>query len=145
MAKLRVELGEENPGFPCRSCGSLAHLVYGLVFLEESAHAIYLAGYCEAQAGDGVSLSVSIGDFSESGGPHDRTAIWFSALMKSGRVEFLVLEPDRAPFSTLDYLGPSLSRDEGVAHPQLPAFLRVARAATRSDPRVRKFLKTTAA
>ena len=141
---LTVELGEENRDHPCPCCGAPSHLVYGLVYHDGDAHAVYLAGWSEGHTDEGVRMAVSIGDWSDDGGPGDRLSVGLCCLLHGRQVDFRVVEPGQNPWHQFAYLGPMLGQQDALTHPHLEAFLDVARQAVRDDDRVREFLKATA-
>lgn len=143
MAMLRIELGEENPGYPCPCCGAECQRSYGLVYHDDDAHGVYLAGWSEGHRAEGVRLAISIGDYAEGSGPGDRLAVGLRATLTGRRVEFHVVSPEASPFQDCADLGPMLPQAEALTHPHLQAFLDVAQAAVRDDPRLRSYLEAT--
>lgn len=143
MPGVKIEQGEENRGIPCRCCGALSDLVYGLVYHDEDAHGVYLAGYSEGHRDEGVRFVVSIGDYSEGSVPQDRLAMGMSAKLRGTRVELHVEGPEGCWFSAFPYLGTMLSQEAALSHPHLQAFLDVALAVVKTDVRVRILLQST--
>ena len=145
MSALTVELGEAAVPHPCKCCGETTHMVYGLVYHEGSAHAVYFAGWSEGHRDEGLRLAVSIGDWGNDSGPDDRVAIGLSARLVKPQVLFDVVAPEDSPWGSYELIGPMLPKDEAAANPYLEAYLDVARQVVRDDGRARRFLKQLAA
>ena len=145
MTALTIEPGEAAKPHPCRCCGETTFMVYGLVYHEGSAHAVYFAGWSEGHRDRGLRLAVSIGEWGEGSTPEGRIAVGLSARLRAGQVIFDVVAPADSPWSTFSLLGEMLSETEARAHPYLEAFVDVAKQAVKDDPRVRRFLKQLAA
>ncbi len=141
--RLTLELGQENRGYPCPCCGHRSHLVYGLVYDDGDAHAVYLAGWSEGHVAEGVRMVVSIGDWGEEGGSEDRFCVGLCCVLRGPQVDFHVVEPRLSPWSHFETLGPMLAQSDALTHPYLEAFLDVARRAVAQDERVREFLRET--
>lgn len=144
MLALTVELGEAAVPHPCRCCGETTYMVYGLVYHEGSAHAVYFAGWSEGHRDEGLRLAVSIGDWGDGSTPDDRIAVGLSARLVRPQVRFDVVAPGDSPWGSYDLIGTMLPADEARGHPYLEAYLEVAKAAVQDDPRVRDFLTTLA-
>ncbi len=144
MSTLTIELGEAAEPHPCKCCGATTYMVYGLVYHEESAHAVYFAGWSEGHREQGLRLAVSIGDWGEDATAQDRVAIGLVARLERPQVLFDVVDPADSPWGEYDFIGPMMPAEQGREHPYLDAYIEVAKAAVRDDPRVRDFLKSLA-
>jgi hypothetical protein len=58
-----IELNERITTFDCPDCGKKSMTVWGFVFKDESAHAVYYAGLMTGHEQPSVRLTVSIGDW----------------------------------------------------------------------------------
>ena len=145
MSELTVELGEAADPHPCKCCGKTTYMVYGLVYHDGDAHAVYLAGWSEGHRKEGLRLAVSIGDWSDGSAPDDRVAIGLKARLVRPQVLFDVVAPDASPWGDYELIGPMLPADEARSHPYLEAYLDVAKQVVKDDGRVRRFLKQLAA
>lgn len=141
---LTVELGEAADPHPCKCCQETTYMVYGLVYHDDSAHAVYFAGWSEGHRDAGVRMAVSIGDWSEDATSEDRIAVGLSARLDPPQVLFDVVSPADSPWGNYDFIGEMMPADEARRHPYLEAYLEVAKAAVHDDPRVREFLKRLA-
>ncbi|MFH2008579.1 MAG: hypothetical protein ABI333_18475 [bacterium] len=138
---LTIELGEAAKPHPCRCCGETTYMVYGLVYHDGHAHAVYFAGWSEGHRDQGLRMAVGIGDWDEGATAQDRISVGFSARLVLPQVFFDVVEPADSPWGDYDYIGKMLSKDDALGHPYLEAFLDAAKAAVRDDGRVRGFLQ----
>lgn len=142
MTTLTVEQGEAADPHPCKCCGETTYMVYGLAYHEGSAHAVYFAGWSEGHREQGLRMAVSIGDWGASATPIDRVAVGLSARLERPQVLFDVMSPGDSPWGEYDFIGKMMAADEARGHPYLDAYLEVAKAAVRDDPRVREFLES---
>jgi len=142
MSRLTVELGTAAEPYPCKCCGETTHMVYGLVYHDGSAHAVYFAGWSEGHREQGVRMAVSIGDWSDDAAANDRVAVGLSARLERPQVLFDVMAPADSPWGKYDFIGEMMAADEARGHPYLDAYLEVAKATVRDDPRVREFLES---
>lgn len=141
MTTLTVELGKAARPHPCKCCGKTTYMVYGLVYHDESAHAVYFAGWSEGHREAGLRMAVSIGDWGKGATPADRFAVGLSARLERPQVLFDVVAPVESPWGAYDFIGEMMAADQARGHPYLDAYLEVAKAAVRDDPRVREFLE----
>lgn len=141
MSALTVELGEAAEPHPCKCCGESTHMVYGLVYHNGSAHAVYFAGWSEGHREQGMRMAVSIGDWGNDATSTDRVAVGLSARLERPQVLFDVMAPADSPWGEYEFIGAMMPADEARGHPYLNAYLEVAKAAVRDDPRVRGFLE----
>ncbi len=138
---LTVEPGEAATPHPCKCCGETTYMVYGLVYHDGSAHAVYFAGWSEGHREQGLRMAVSIGDWGDGGAPSDRVAVGLSARLNRPQVLFDVMSPADSPWGEYDFIGEMMTADQARGHPYLEAYLEVAKAAVRDDTRVREYLE----
>ena len=121
MSALTVELGEAAKPHPCKCCGETTYMVYGLVYHDRSAHAVYFAGWSEGHREQGMRMAVSIGDWGNEAASTDRVAVCLSARLERPQVLFEVMAPADSPGGDYDLIGEMLPGDEARGHPYLHA------------------------
>ena len=138
---LTLELGEESSTAPCKCCGEPAHMVFGLVYEDGHAHAVYLAKWSDGHPEDGVRLVVSLGRWEDGTTPDQRLAVSLQCRVKADEYALRVLERAKSPWQKFAYLGTMLDRDEALTHPDIELFLGVARHVVTADERLLTFLQ----
>lgn len=140
MSTLRLEIGEFATGAPCRCCGARSRTSHGFVYKDDDAYAVYYAGWSEGHLARGVTLAISVGEWSEGSTPADRVTIGMLATSRSSSIDFVIVNPTESPWGSTPLLGDMLGREQALAHPVLKDGLHVAEHVVRDDMRVRRFL-----
>lgn len=140
--EMTLELGIEDAPFPCDDCGGATYVVRGGVRTDGRDRAVYVAAQTEGHRP--IALAISLGKFGQGTAPEDRVLFTLLARLEEGRVELMVVDPERCPFQCADVLGHQLSRADALARPEIGELYAVADLVTSDDPRVRSWLSLTA-
>ena len=118
--------------------------MWGFVFKDSSAHAIYYAGLMTGHAESSVRLTLSIngwGKQQETGKiPDERSWLFIETRPTNHSYEMMVREPEESRYFGTTVLGKPTSRTEALASPQLHEIFEVADFIACNDPAVRSYL-----
>jgi hypothetical protein len=140
MGKISLKLGDEVPPTKCDCCGKVARTVYGFVYESGQALAMYHAGWSKGHPEQGVALAIEFGKWGEGEAPEERHSIGVEVWPDKAKDIVRILDPDQSPWGDEKDMGRMLKRDEALAHPDKPSFLRVAKRVIYDDPRIRDYL-----
>ena len=136
MGEISLELGGEGDPYQCPCCGNESHTVWGFIYEDGNAHAVYYAGWTIEHEDKGVTIAIGLGDWGEDTGPEDRYSIGLDVRANTSDVMFSVLEPEQSSFNDVEFIGRMMPRIEALAHPQLDHIFHVAEHIVADDPRV---------
>jgi hypothetical protein len=113
---------------PCPGCGGRAHVVTGRVDRDGEPYARYLLDWCESEPERRVVATLSVGDWSESGAPTDRSCVAIDMRVEGWR---LLDEPHRAD---LEHFGPFVPDAEVRRRDAVDQVRSIARLVIAADP-----------
>jgi hypothetical protein len=143
MASLRLEIGEDEKGHTCECCGHPSSTGHGFVYRDDTAFAVYYAGWCEAHRDRGVTLAIAIGEWDEGSTVDQRTCFGIEAYEGQDEILFSVIDPELSPWPDTKLLGRMMRRDEALVNALLSDALAVAEEIVRGHPAIRRFLNAS--
>ena len=139
-----IELNERITTFDCPDCGKKSMTVWGFVFKDESAHAVYYAGLMTAHEQRSVRLTVSIGGWGiehrDEQSVSGRNWLFIEARPTADSYEMMVREPEESSYFGKRILGKPMSRAEALVSPTMDDFFAVADFVAFNDPAVKSYL-----
>ena len=142
MATLTIELGDEIEPALCQCCGNETRRVYGFVFQDSNAYAVYFAAWTVGHVETGVAIAICLGDWGEDSSPTGRYCVSLMCRATDDQFQFTVIDPTQSPWADITLVGKRLRREEALAHPEAGEFFHIAEHVISDDPRVSSFLKT---
>ena len=139
--EMSLELGPEDAPFPCEDCGGATRVVRGGVRSDGRDRAVYVAAQTEGHRP--VALAISLGKFGKDTAPEDRVLFTLLARVEEGKIELMVVDPERCPFECAEVLGRQLSRADAMARSEIQEMFRIAELVAREDPRLDAWLALT--
>ncbi|HKX31108.1 MAG TPA: hypothetical protein VJ302_25685 [Blastocatellia bacterium] len=134
MSEIRLELGEDTPAQTRACCGGETQSIYGFVYQDGDAYAIYHAGWSTAHPESGLDLALTFGEFDDETAPESRYRVGMIIRSAPIQYEFSVIDADQSSWAN----GPEqfLTRDEVLQHPLRKEFFRIAEHVIDQDQRV---------
>ena len=138
---LTLELGQEKPPSTCECCGNLLRSVHGFVYESMDAYAVYLACWTEGHAENGISLAISLGEWSDDAGPEQRMSVGLECRAASDQYTYSILEPTASPWRKTKFIGQMMTREQALKSELKDEFLRAAKYVTLNDVRLLRGLE----
>ncbi len=129
MGKLRVAFDDQVRSGTCRHCGGDYRSVWGTVYEEQEAVAMYFADlydHFHEHSEPRVVLSLAVGDWRDDAGSRARCAMTMQAWGAGNEVHFAVTDPGSSPWQGWGMVGWSMTRREALGSPLLETFFRIA-------------------
>src|SRR5262245_61230375 len=123
MSEISLELGEDTSSRICNCCGGEMQSVYGFVYRDGDAYAVYHAGWSPAHPESGIDLALTFGEWDEATAPESRYRVGMIICPTPTQYEFTVIDATQSTWTD----GPErfLTRDEVLKHPLRKEFFRV--------------------
>lgn len=131
---IRVEPTNQKDSGPCPCCGDLTRIVWGHVFSDEHARAVYYARWTLNQAKHGALWMVSVGDWEDPNG--ERWSVGLDSRAPDGRIAFMLIDAEETPWGNAPGLGKPLTRDEALGTPLAEEVFQIVDACLEQDARL---------
>jgi hypothetical protein len=139
-----IELNDHLKTFDCLDCGEESITVWGWIFKDGSAHAVYYAGLMTGHEQPSVRLTISIGGWGlenpEEENVELRNWLFIEARPTADTYEMMVREPEESLYFGKSILGKAMSRATALASPDLHEFFAVGDFIAFNDPAVKSYL-----
>jgi len=121
----------------CDHCRESFQVVRGSVFDDGNGIALYLAAMhgCDARR---VDLAIAIRE--GYAGSKETLATFMKVRPRVDEVQMTVVDPTNSCWTTEDYLGRSLTRDEALTSPLIDSFFHIADQLVAEIPELRAYL-----
>ncbi|HLQ61971.1 MAG TPA: hypothetical protein VK131_08920 [Candidatus Acidoferrales bacterium] len=129
MGKLRVAFDDQVRTGVCKHCGGGYRSVWGTVFEEQEAVAMYCADlydHFHEHSEPRVVLALAVGDWRDQAGSRSRCAVSMQAWGVGNEVHFAVTDARGSPWQEWGMVGWSMTRREALSSPLLDTFFRIA-------------------
>jgi hypothetical protein len=96
MANLRVEPSKSNDFGPCDCCGAMSRTVWGYLYEDDEARAVYYVQWTLGQvARHGANVDLLMGSWGDAATPEQRVAVSLVYRVGPHGPEFASIDPDR--------------------------------------------------
>ncbi|NIM93688.1 MAG: hypothetical protein GTO18_08255 [Anaerolineales bacterium] len=136
---LTIEIGDPRDSSACPDCGAEIQSVFGYIYENNDALAIYDAAFSQAHYDQGASIRIIIGDWSEDTEPLLRHSFGLEVRVKSEEFEIMLVGPDRSMWGESDLASPMLSREQALSHPEKSRIFHIVEHIIHEDPRIHEF------
>ena len=116
---LTIELSAPVVGEPCKCCGGRTTKLTRFVYSDGDAYAVYWAIFSENHPHRFVSVLISIGEWTEDAPPSRRCSFYVQIWTKGDNYQVSVRDAAESPWDTAEFMGRTLDRAEGLAHPRI--------------------------
>ncbi len=140
---LSIELGQEKKPTYCSCCGGQINSVYGFIFKDGNAYAVYHATWSVAHPEAGVDIAIDFDDWGKSEGLENRWSVGLLVRTTELEYQFQFRSPENSAWGKSEERGRMLSREEALSHPQKDEFLHVADHIVFEDPRIKTAFRST--
>ncbi len=96
MAKITIEPGEAKESTYCECCGNKTETVYGFVYNNNDAYAVYFASWTIGHLERGVTMAIGLGGWAEGGIPDQRRSVGFECRTTEDQIQFAVIDPEQS-------------------------------------------------
>src|SRR5437868_558522 len=114
MGEISLELGGSSEPYLCPCCNQVSQTIWGFVYEDGDAHAVYYAGWTLGHKHEGVTIAIGLGEWGDDTGPEGRYSVGLEARTTDSDILFAVIDPDRSPWGNTEFIGRMLSRDEAL-------------------------------
>ena len=139
-----IELNERIKTFDCPDCGKKSITVWGWIFKDSCAHAVYYAGLMTGHEQASARFTISIGgwgvDNVDEQNVEQRRWLFIEARPTTDSYEMMVREPEESFYFDKPILGKAMSRAAALTSPDLNEFFSVADFVAFNDPAVKSYL-----
>ena len=137
---IQIKMGESSRHSPCQDCGEQTLVVWGYVYEDGNAHAVYYASWTPGHLERGAQLIVSIEGWGEGSDASKRSCVAVNCLMGEDRPGYMVINASESMWGHETFLGSMLSRNQaletGVSQQAFQILDRIAE----EDQRFKAFL-----
>lgn len=112
MEVLRIEPSESRELGPCPDCGSTTRSIWGYVYKNNDAHAMYYARWTDNHLERGIQILLSIGRWGDGTTGKMRRRVGVDCRMGSDRPSFMIIDASKMPWDNEKLLGKPLTKDE---------------------------------
>jgi len=137
--QLEIEPDGMNDVGQCPHCGNPSRTVWGYVFADGNAHAVYYARWTPGHLERGAQLLLSFGEWGDGSRLETRRAVGLECRMGTDVPSFMVVDAPSLPWSD-EMLGRKLSREETMSTEAASTAFAIADALWEREPRFRAFL-----
>ena len=137
---ISIELGEEKQPQRCECCGGEIFIVYGFIYRDEDAYAIYHASWSKSHLEAGVDMALEFDDWGNPGNPEKKYSVCLVIRPTRTEYHFQFIDPEQSAWGSGADRGRILSRTEALTHPEKNSFLHVAEHIVLDDPRLNNAL-----
>jgi hypothetical protein len=134
MGEISIEPSGQRDPYKCPHCGNESHTVWGFVYCDGNAYAVYYAGWTLGHEDTGVLIGM--GEWGEGTEPDNRYSFGLVVRSHGSDFAFMVVGPDDSPIGEVKFIGHLLSRQEALSHPEIQDVYHVAEHIVRDDPRL---------
>jgi len=138
---ITVEIGEPRPSRVCPDCGAEVQTVHGFVYQNGAPFAVYHAAFSRAHYDQGANARIAVGDWSEGADPNTRIPFGLEIRATPTEYQFGFIGPDSSMWGQSELMGPMLTREQALAHPQRDVILHIAEHVVHEDARIYEFLQ----
>jgi hypothetical protein len=138
---LSIELGQDKEPKSCPCCGGLQIIVYGFVYQDGNAYAIYHATWSASHPEAGIDIAIDFDQWGESNSLENRYSVGLIASSTKTEYQFRFIDPEVSSWGESEQRGRMLRREEALSHPQKEEFFHVAEHLANDDPRVKNALE----
>jgi hypothetical protein len=138
MGTLSLEPSHETSATLCGCCGESYRKVWGFLYDDDSAYAVYYATLSSHDRRRRVEMAIGIGNWGEHSKVEDRLSM---ALDVQAGFKMTIVDAADSPWvEAQTLLGKMLDRSEALAHPLKDEFFRIADYVVLNDPRIKEHL-----
>lgn len=110
--KIEIEPGEMWESGPCSDCESSTRSIWGYVYKENNAYAVYYARWTENHLERGIEILLSIGQWGEGTSGEMRNRVGVKCQIDSAVPAFMIVDASTMPWNDEKVLGKALTRED---------------------------------
>jgi hypothetical protein len=129
---------------PCKCCGGRTTRLARFVYSDGDAYAVYYAQFSDNHPNRYVSVLISIGEWGNDAPPSDRVAVYIRIWTTAENYQVSVRDAVESPWGEVDIFGPTLNRDEALAHPRIKDVFHLSDHIVTDDLPVIEYLSRAA-
>jgi hypothetical protein len=138
MFRLEFDGSNEKSSGPCPCCGNNSRTVWGFVYSNESALAVYYVHWTPGHIPVTANFDLIFGDWSEGSGPKSRGVCSFEFRNIDGKPGFMAIDAAGRPASDGSMAALVASRDQFLKLPIRDKLFEVAYYVYLNDPRLQE-------
>jgi hypothetical protein len=140
MSVISIDPCESSTSGACSCCGKPTETVWGYVYVDDGARAIYFCRWAQGHIENGMASALSIGGWGEDSNPAQRQLIGLDCRVLEDGPAFMVINAADSPWGDEEELGTKLSREAALASPLRQECFDILDRIIEDDGRVRDFL-----
>jgi len=137
---MEIESGESADN-PCSCCGGTTRTVWGYVYCDGDAHAVYYVSWTIGHPDQGLSLAISIGKFGEGVTPAQRQTVAMEGRFLESGPGFMVVDAASSAWGNAEFLGAKLSRSDALSSPVSKEAFSIVDRLIQDDVRIKEFIE----
>jgi hypothetical protein len=136
---MEIELGESADN-PCSCCGGTTRTIWGYVYSDENARAVYYVRGSMWHPEQGLSLAISIGRWGEGASPAERQTVALEGRLLENGPAFMVVDAASSAWGHQGFLGAMLSRQDALSSPITKEAFSIVDRIIEVDERIKEFV-----
>jgi hypothetical protein len=138
MPTVELEPGE-SAQHHCVCCGGVTQTVWGYIYVEGGARAVYYATWTREHPERGFEVAISIGGWGEGADPRNKRLVVLEGRFLETGLTFCVRDAAGSRWAAHSLLGQPLAREDVISTPLAAELFHLVDHLVVDDPRVREF------